>query len=94
MNWDSHNYVTLAIDDDGYLHLSGNMHCRPLVYFRTTKPLDITTFEAGGHGRSAAKTRSPTLTSFRRCAVPAANYCLRTGTDAAGSGDQLYNLYD
>ena len=29
----------------GNLHLSGNMHCVPLIYFRTTKPLDGGSFE-------------------------------------------------
>ena len=24
--WDSHNYIELAFDDSGYIHLSGNMH--------------------------------------------------------------------
>ena len=28
--WDSHNYITMTLDDDGYLHLSGNMHVHPL----------------------------------------------------------------
>src|SRR6056297_41142 len=41
IGWDSHNYVTMAVDAAGYLHLSGNMHCVPLVYFRTEKPGDI-----------------------------------------------------
>jgi hypothetical protein len=35
LGWDSHNYVTMAVDAEGYLHVSGNMHCNPLVYFRT-----------------------------------------------------------
>ena len=39
--WDSHNSLTMTVDDDDYLHLSGNMHCVPLIYFRTTRPLDI-----------------------------------------------------
>jgi hypothetical protein len=40
--WDSHNSVTMALDSAGDLHVSGNMHCVPLVYFRTAKPGDIT----------------------------------------------------
>ena len=24
--WDSHNYIAMAIDDSGYIHISGNMH--------------------------------------------------------------------
>ena len=48
VGWDSHNYVTMAIDSAGCIHLSGNMHCVPLVYFRTDKPGDIATFRAAG----------------------------------------------
>jgi hypothetical protein len=42
--WDSHNYIAMAIDDDGYLHISGNMHAAPLVYLRTSQPRDASTF--------------------------------------------------
>ena len=45
LGWDSHNYVTMAVDNDGLIHLSGNMHCVPLVYFRTARPWDVTSFE-------------------------------------------------
>ncbi|MBT7068108.1 MAG: hypothetical protein HN919_17555 [Verrucomicrobia bacterium] len=45
VGWDSHNYITMAMDDDGYLHVSGNMHCVPLIYFRTEKPGDIATLK-------------------------------------------------
>ncbi|MDZ7606267.1 MAG: BNR-4 repeat-containing protein [Cyclobacteriaceae bacterium] len=27
--WDSHNYITLAMDNEGFIHLSGNMHVHP-----------------------------------------------------------------
>lgn len=43
LGWDSHNYVTLGIDKEGFIHLSGNMHVNPLTYFRSTKPDDIST---------------------------------------------------
>lgn len=45
VGWDSHNYVTLAIDREGYLHVSGNMHVVPLIYFRSTRPWEIDSFE-------------------------------------------------
>ena len=35
LGWDSHNYVTLAIDPANNLHVSGNMHNVPLIYFRS-----------------------------------------------------------
>jgi len=43
--WDSHNYITMAMDGNGDLHVSGNMHCVPLIYFRTETPGDITTLK-------------------------------------------------
>ena len=41
LKWDSHNYVAMGIDEEGYIHVSGNMHVNPLVYFRSTQPYDI-----------------------------------------------------
>ncbi|MBN2310347.1 MAG: BNR-4 repeat-containing protein, partial [Candidatus Hydrogenedentes bacterium] len=43
--WDSHNFIVMTMDDAGLLHLAGNMHVAPLVYFRTAAPHDIATFE-------------------------------------------------
>ena len=39
--WDSHNYVSLGIDEKGYIHVSGNMHVHPLAYYRSKNPYDI-----------------------------------------------------
>ena len=43
LRWDSHNSVAMGIDPHGYIHVSGNMHVDPLVYFRSEKPYDVTT---------------------------------------------------
>ncbi len=45
VNWDSHHYVTLAVDQNGFVHVSGNMHSDPLVYFRSSEPFDVSTLE-------------------------------------------------
>ena len=45
LGWDSHNFVTMALDRDGYIHVSGNMHAEPLVYFRSDKPYDPTSIK-------------------------------------------------
>jgi len=39
--WDSHNYVALGIDEQGFIHVSGNMHTHPLSYFRSEKTYDV-----------------------------------------------------
>lgn len=39
IGWDSHNYLTMAMDDEGFLHLSGNLHRDPMNYWRSRVPL-------------------------------------------------------
>jgi hypothetical protein len=58
--WDSHDYITLAVDDSGYIHVSGNMHNVPLVYFRSSKPRSIDSFDAlAMTGANETKTTYP-----------------------------------
>ncbi|UFS57845.1 BNR repeat-containing protein [Subtercola endophyticus] len=40
--WDSHDYIALAVDSTGELHVSGNMHASPLAYWVTTVTGDVT----------------------------------------------------
>ena len=37
VGWDSHNYIAMDIDSAGFIHVSGNMHAVPLIYFRSTQ---------------------------------------------------------
>ena len=61
VNWDSHHYITMSMDRDGQLHVSGNMHSDPLVYFRTTKPHDISTLR---------REKSMTGNNEKKCTYP------------------------
>lgn len=45
VGWDTHNRVILFQDRKGYLHITGNMHCAHLRYYRTKAPADIHTFQ-------------------------------------------------
>lgn len=90
IGWDSHNYITMIMDVDGYIHLAGNMHCVPLVYFRTRKPGDISTFE-----------RLPmTNIEEERCTYPRFMadsdgqllFMYRSGQ--SGNGRSFFNRYD
>ena len=90
VGWDSHNYITMALDASGNLHLSGNMHCVPLIYFRTREPGDITTFE-----------RLPmTGKEERRCTYPrfmtdaAGNLVFMYRSGGSGNGRRFFNTYD
>jgi hypothetical protein len=40
LGWDSHNHVAMALDSQNQLHVSGNMHNVPLIYFRSSTALD------------------------------------------------------
>jgi len=89
--WDSHNYIALVADDDGYLHLSGNMHAVPLIYFRTTKRWDISSFERVEHMVGSEETRCTYPVFFRG----PKNELLFTYRDGvSGNGNQIYNKYD
>ena len=91
IGWDSHNYVTMAIDDGGYLHLAGNMHCHPLKYFRTTAPLDAATFARVPAMTGADEDRC-TYPHFFRGPENAFLFTYRIGK--SGDGNQIYNVYD
>jgi hypothetical protein len=90
VGWDSHNYITMAVDEIGNLHLSGNMHCVPLVYFRTEEPGNITTFK-----------RLPmTGEKESRCTYPRfiddadGNLLFMYRDGGSGNGRRYYNQYD
>lgn len=89
--WDSHNYLRLALDGEGAVHLSGNMHVDPLVYCRTKAPFDVATLE-----------RLDRMTGEReaRCTYPvffnnaAGDLLFRYRDGGSGNGSDLYNIYD
>ena len=90
VGWDSHNYLTMAIDEHGELHLAGNMHCVPLIYFRTTKAGDITTFE-----RSAMTGQDEDRCTYPRFLTDAEGRLLFTyRSGGSGNGHRIYNGYD
>ncbi len=89
--WDSHNYIALAVDATGHLHLSGNMHGSPLVYFRTEQPLEIETLKrvAAMTGQEEQRTTYPHFHTGPRGQLI---FTYRNGS--SGNGDQIYNVYD
>ncbi len=89
--WDSHNYITMTLDDDGYLHLSGNMHVHPLKYFRSEKPCDSTTLKRVKNMVGTEEER----TTYPRFFRGPDNVLLFTYRDgSSGKGNQIYNAYD
>ncbi len=89
--WDSHNYLRLALDRDGCLHLSGNMHVNPLVYYRTRGPFDVATLERLDRMTGDRETRCTYPVFFKNAA---GGLLFRYRDGSSGNGSDLYNAYD
>ena len=91
VGWDSHNYLALAVDHAGQIHLSGNMHCQPLVYFRTDRPYDINSFRQipAMLGRNEQKCTYPRFLQGKEGELI---FTYRDGR--SGNGDQYFNVWD
>ena len=89
--WDSHNYITMAVDSEGQVHLSGNMHVDPLVYFRTEVAGDVTTMKQikSMVGKQEDKCTYP---KFTRGPGGVLLFHYRDGW--SGNGQEIYNAYD
>lgn len=89
--WDSHNYLTLALDQEGCLHLSGNLHGDPLIYYRTSRPFDVTAFERIDRmtGLREEKTTYPVF--FKNAA---GDLLFRYRDGGSGNGSDIYNRYE
>ncbi len=91
VNWDSHHYITMAMDTAGYLHLSGNMHSDPLIYYRTEIPYDIDSLTRVNRmvGQDEVKCTYP---QFLFDGAGELYFIYRSGK--SGDGVQLVNRYD
>ncbi len=90
VGWDSHNGLALALDANGRLHLSGNMHGDPLVYFRSREPDSSATFERAAMTGS----REDLVTYPQFFPGPRGALCFGYRHGSSGKGDQIYNRYD
>lgn len=89
--WDSHNSITMCVDADGYIHLAGNMHADPLLYFRSTKPHDITTLK---QVKAMTGEREGQVTYPRFMNAPKGDLVFLYRDGKSGSGENIYNIYD
>ncbi len=91
VGWDSHNYVTLAFDSEGYIHVSGNMHCVPLRYYRSTKPEDIDSI-VGVHRMTGELEARATYPRFYT--GPSGEFLFTYRDGGSGNGNNIVNAYD
>ncbi|MCP4203680.1 MAG: hypothetical protein GY769_17320 [bacterium] len=90
VGWDSHNYLAMAVDLAGFIHVSGNMHGDRLVYFRSTAAHDISSFETPGMVGELEKRVS--YPRFIHGAEDELYFQYRDGK--SGNGTQILNAYD
>jgi hypothetical protein len=91
LGWDSHNYVAMAIDSGGVIHVSGNMHGVPLIYFRSTRALDIDSFE---RVNAMVGTNEQSCTYPQFFNTPSGNLVFAYRDGASGNGNYIFNTYN
>ncbi|WP_405854091.1 BNR repeat-containing protein [Streptomyces sp. NBC_01515] len=92
LGWDSHNSVALGLDRDGAVHVAGNMHNVPLVYFRSDPGGDVTTLRQVTTMTDPATEGSVTYPQFLNRADGSLIFTHRDG--GSGDGATYVNLYD
>jgi len=92
VGWDSHNYIEMALDSEGHLHLSGNMHVSPLVYFRSQEPYDAESLRRIETMVDESTEQRTTYPRFMRDKQGRLIFRYRNGE--SGDGNEIYNIYD
>lgn len=92
LGWDSHNYVAMAVDGSGRLHVSGNMHVDPLVYFRQAVAGDASTLERLPYLIDPDMERRVTYPAFLTGHDGALVFTFRDGS--SGDGVNYFCRYD
>ncbi len=92
VGWDSHNYIAMAVDAAGQIHVSANMHRDPLVYYRTRIAGDVRTLVREPVMVDTKLERSMTYPIFLRDGAERLVFKYRDG--GSGNGNEIYNVYD
>lgn len=89
LGWDSHNYVAMALDSTNQIHVSGNMHGVPLVYFKSTTAGDISTLATG----TLVGTNESTVTYPLFFNGPTGAMVFEYRDGASGNGNTIFDTY-
>lgn len=92
LGWDSHNYVTMALDSTGHIHVSGNMHGTPLRYWRSAVPGDVLSLTRQTTLVNAAQEQNVTYPAFVEGPTGSLIFKFRDGW--SGSGIDVYYSYN
>lgn len=92
LGWDSHNSVVVGIDEAGYVHVAGNMHADPLVYFRSQSPFNVRSLRRIATMVGGAAEEQVTYPHFFNGPDGRLYFKHRYGT--SGNGVELYKVFD
>ncbi len=92
VGWDSHNYIAMAVDSGGQIHVAGNMHGDPLVYYRSQLAGDVRSLVRVPVMVEPRLERRVTYPIFLHDADGRLVCKYRDG--GSGNGNEIYNVYD
>lgn len=92
LGWDAHNNVEAAFDKNGLIHVVGNMHTNPLVYFRSTEPYNPRTLKQVPVMVSEESEKRMTYPAFFIDSNNELYFKYRLGS--SGQGQWYYNHWD
>ena len=87
--WDTHNYLTIAVDRNDDIHVVGNVHSAPLSYYRSTG-LDVSSLK-----RLPMTGKQETQVTYPHFfATPDGRFAFMYRDGASGDGNSWINVYD
>ncbi len=91
-DWDSHNYIALAEDGAGRVHVAANMHASPMTMFRTDISGDVRTLKRVDVLVDPKLERSATYPIFLHDKTGRLIFKYRDGS--SGNGNEIYDVFD
>ncbi len=91
-DWDSHNYITLAEDSAGRIHVAANMHASPMTMFRTDTSGDVRTLKRIDVLVDPKLEHSSTYPIFLHDQAGRLIFKYRDGS--SGNGNEIYDVFD
>lgn len=92
LGWDSHNSVVIGLDERGYIHIVGNLHVNPIVYFKSEHPYDVRSLKRVDFMADKETESRMTYPEFFNGADGELYFKYRNGR--SGSGNEIYNAFN
>lgn len=91
-DWDSHNYIAIAEDSAGRLHVAANMHSSPMTMFVSDTSGDVRTLKRVAKLVDVSLERSATYPIFLHDRAGRLIFKYRDGS--SGNGNEIYDVLD